>query len=561
MDFIMPTVTLNRKVFEKLLCQKLTDAQLKDRIAMIGTDLEELTEKEIIVEVFPNRPDMLSEQGFSRAFRSFLGIETGLRNYSIKKSGYKVVVDTSVTMRPYTACAIVKNLQFTEEGIRELMQVQEKLATTHGRNRKKSAYGIYPLHAITFPVQYGAKDPLHVTFRPLGFERAILSAQVLELHPKGIEYKHLTEGWKKYPFFIDAKNRVLSMLPFTNSEDTGKVDPNTTEVFIECTGIDLNNVLIALNILVTMLADIGGEIYSLDIEYPDKKITTPDLTPCKMRLDSTYVQKILGVVMTKADIKKHLEHMGYGVKGDDVLIPAYRTDVLHQRDLVEDIAIAYGYEHITEEIPAVATIAQEDLFEVFKSKVADLLVGLGLLEVSNFHLINKTIQTTSMNVVLELLEILDPVSEGYDSLRAWILPCLLQTLHENKTHEYPQRLFEVGTIFQKNIERSTLTDEFVHLGIVLAHPKASFTEARQVLDYLLRMFEIEYTVIEAEQGCFLSGRCCRVVVKDSKKNEHNIASIGELHPQVLENFGMEMPVACFELNLSMLWKLVEEKIK
>ncbi len=557
----MPTVTLNRKIFEKLLGQKMSEEQLKDRIAMIGTDLEALTEKEIIVEVFPNRPDMLSEQGFSRAFRSFLGIETGLRQYSIKKSGYKVVVDSSVTMRPYTTCAIVKNVSFTEEGIREVMQVQEKLATTHGRNRKKSAYGIYPLHAMTFPVQYIAKDPNHVVFHPLGFERTIPASQVIDLHQKGKEYKHLTEGWKKFPFFIDAKGNVLSMLPFTNSQDTGKVDVLTHDVFIECTGIDLCNVQIALNILVTMLADMGGTIYSLDIEYPNKKITTPDLEPRKMRFESAYVQKILGIVMTKTEIKKYLEQMGYGLKGDYVLIPAYRADVLHQRDLVEDIAIAYGYEHIPEEIPAVATIAQEDPFEVFKSKVAYLLVGLEMLEISNYHLIDKHIQTANMNVSKELLEILDPVSEGYDSLRAWILPCLLQTLRENKIHEYPQRLFEIGTIFKKNLERSTLTEEFVSLGVVLAHPKANFTEARQILDFLLRMFEIEYTVIEAEQGCFLPGRCGSVVVKDSKKNDRTIASLGELHPKVLEKFGLEMPVASFELNLTELWKLVEEKIK
>lgn len=555
----MPTVTLNRTVFEKLLGKKLTETQLKDRIAMIGTDLEILTEKEIIVEVFPNRPDMLSEQGFSRAFRSFLGVETGLRQYALKKSGYKVVVDSSVTMRPYTACAIVKNLQFTDEKIRELMQVQEKLATTHGRNRKKSAYGIYPLSAITFPIRYVAKDPNHVQFRPLGFERTIPASQVVDLHPKGKEYKHLSEGWKKFPFFIDANNHVLSMLPFTNSEDTGKVDSATHDVFIECTGIDLCNVQIALNILVTMLADMGGEIYSLDIEYSDRSITTPHLEPRKMHLDISYVQKILGVSLTKAEIKKYLEQMGYDVKGDDILVPAYRADILHQRDLVEDIAIAYGYENVAEEIPVVATIAQEDPFEVFKSKIADLLVGLGLLEVSNYHLIDKKIQTTSMNVSLDLLEILDPVSEGYDSLRAWILPCLLQTLRENKTHEYPQRLFEIGTIFHKNLERSTLSDEFVSLGIVLAHPKANFTEARQILDYLLRMFEVEYTAIEAEQGCFLPGRCGKAVQKDSKKNEHIVASLGELHPQVLENFGLEMPVAVLELNLSVLWEMVKEK--
>jgi phenylalanyl-tRNA synthetase beta chain len=135
----MPTVTLNRKVIDQLVGEKFPTDQLKDRIAMLGTALERIDDNEIIVEVFPNRPDMLSEQGFARALRSFLGIKTGLVKYKIKKSGCKVLVDASVTMRPYTACALVKNLVFTDERIREVMQIQEKLATTHGRNRKKSA--------------------------------------------------------------------------------------------------------------------------------------------------------------------------------------------------------------------------------------------------------------------------------------------------------------------------------------------------------------------------------------------------------------------------------------
>src|SRR3989338_10032957 len=169
----MPTITLNKTEFEKLIGKKLPLEELKDRISMLGTDLESVEGDEIHVEIFPNRPDLLSEQGFARAFSSFIGVKTGLRKYTAKESGCTVIVDPSVGMRPYTACAIVKNLKFDDERIREIMQMQEKLATTYGRNRKKSAYGIYPLEAITFPLSYVAKDPKTVQFKPLGFEEAI----------------------------------------------------------------------------------------------------------------------------------------------------------------------------------------------------------------------------------------------------------------------------------------------------------------------------------------------------------------------------------------------------
>src|SRR3989344_3075638 len=147
----MPTITLNKDLLEHALGKKLPLEELKDRISMLGTALEKIEGNQIEVEIFPNRPDLLSEQGFARAFSSFLGIKTGLQKYDVQRSNQKVIVDKNVTMRPYTACAMVKNLKLNDERIKEIMQVQEKLATTHGRNRKKSAYGIYPLERIHFP--------------------------------------------------------------------------------------------------------------------------------------------------------------------------------------------------------------------------------------------------------------------------------------------------------------------------------------------------------------------------------------------------------------------------
>src|SRR3989344_5660250 len=121
----MPTVNLNRKEFEDLVGKKLSIDKLKDRISMLGTDLESIDGNEIIVEVFPNRPDMLSEQGFARAFSSFIGVKTGLRNYKSKSSNYEVAVESSVDkVRPFTACAIVKGLFFNEEKIKSIIQIQ-----------------------------------------------------------------------------------------------------------------------------------------------------------------------------------------------------------------------------------------------------------------------------------------------------------------------------------------------------------------------------------------------------------------------------------------------------
>ncbi|MEM2131060.1 MAG: phenylalanine--tRNA ligase subunit beta, partial [Candidatus Woesearchaeota archaeon] len=121
----MPTININRKVLESLIGKKLSTDELKDRISMIGTALEDINDNEIIVEVFPNRPDMLSEQGFSRALSSFLSVKgkTGLKKYKVNKplENYKVFVSKdNLEIRPYTACAIVKNLKLNDEKIKEI---------------------------------------------------------------------------------------------------------------------------------------------------------------------------------------------------------------------------------------------------------------------------------------------------------------------------------------------------------------------------------------------------------------------------------------------------------
>ena len=549
----MPTITLNKKVFEQLVGKQLPLDQLKDRISMLGTDLEKIENDEIHVEIFPNRPDMLSEQGFARAFSSFIGVKTGLRKYPVQPSGLKVIVDSSVTMRPCTACAIVKNLAFTEERIQEIMQAQEKLATTHGRNRKKSAYGIYPLNNIHFPIRYIAKNPQEVQFQPLGFNKKISADTVEELHPKGKEYKSIAEGWKKYPFFIDAQENVLCMLPYTNSEDTGKVDLKTTKVFVECTGTDLENVKLALNMLVTMLADLGGEIYSLEIVYQDKIIITPNLAPRKMKLNLEYANQRLGLKLNKSQAKELLEKMGFGYEKEEVLIPAYRADILHQVDLIEDLAIAYGYENFKEEIPNVATIGEENSFEVFARKVREILIGLKLLEVKNYHLSTKEDLNDNMNLSRKLIPLQNALGE-HNHLRNSLLPSLLKNLHENQHHEYPQNLFEIGRTFNYDLSEETGIKETEYLSVVLCHDKTDFTEIRQILDALGVNLGLAVSIKETQHDSYISGRVGKIII-----NHREIGLIGELHPQVLENWELAVPAASLELNLEQLFELVKLK--
>lgn len=541
----MPTITLNRKVVDALVGKKLPTEKLKDRISLLGTDLEKVDDNEIITEIFPNRPDMLSEQGFSRALSSFIGVKTGLRKYNLKKSGEKVIVDKSLKeVRPYTVCAIVKNLKLDDEKIREIIQIQEKLHITFCRRRKKAAIGIYPLKEITFPIRFTAKKPEEIRFRPLEWKKEISGKQILEQHPAGIKYKELLKGLKKYPIFIDAKGSILSMPPVINSYRTGSVTDSTTEVFIEVSGFDLHTLNYVLNILVTALGDMGAQIYSMDVEYPDRKLTTPDLEPAKMKVRLSYINKLLGLDLSEKQLKTLLEKMGYGYRDKEALVPAYRPDVIHPADLAEDIAVAYGYENFTPQIPEKATTGKEDRFEKLKKKISYIFVGQKLLEVSSYHLANKNTQFNAMDFSSDkYVELANSLSEEFSIMRYWLLPNLMKILSENTHNEYPQEIFESGRIFRLG-KNNTGVVESQNLACAVCGSDANYTKIRQLLDLLFSQMGLNYKIKEYSYNSFIPGRSAKVIF-----NKKQIGFIGEIHPKILDNFKIEMPAAAFEINL------------
>ena len=539
----MPTVNLNKNELEKLAGKKLSIDKLKDRISMLGTDLEDIKGNEIIVEVFPDRPDMLSEQGFARAFSSFIGVKKGLREYKAKKSNYNLIIDDSVkNIRPFTSCAIVKNLKFDGEKIKQVIQIQEKLHVGYGRNRKKCAIGIYPLEKIKFPIHYRALEPEKIIFTPLESKREMNGNEILEKHPAGKEYGHLLKEKNKFPVFVDAGNNILSMPPIINSENTGKITGKTKEIFIEVSGFDYNVVSKCLSIIVCSLIDMKGIAYEIELKYGNKKITSPSLKPESMKIDINYANKILGLNLRENDIKNYLERMGYDYSKGKVIIPCYRTDIMHQADIIEDIAIAYGYENFKEEIPNVSTLGSEDESEKFKRKIKDILIGFGYLECNSYNLISGDV-LNKMEIKMNNIKVLNPVNIDYNTLRSWMIPSLMKILSENKHHEYPQKIFEAGTAFEK--------EESENLGLLSCHANANFTEVKQILDYMFNALGLKYNLEEAEHDSFIKGRAGMI-----KCNGKKMGYIGELHPKIITNFNLELPAAGFEINLSELSKLV-----
>src|SRR6056297_299288 len=207
----MANIKFSRKLFEKEIGK--LDEKMQNKIALFGTTLESFNDEEIELEIFPNRPDLLSYSGFKRSFLCFLEKQKGIKKYKINspKENYKVKVDSSVKeVRPYTACAIVKGLKLNEERIKEIIDLQEKLHNTVGRKRKKLAIGIYPLEKIKLPIIYKALEPDKIKFQPLESSREMTGLEILQKHPTGKDYASLLAGKSKFPVFMDSNKKILS---------------------------------------------------------------------------------------------------------------------------------------------------------------------------------------------------------------------------------------------------------------------------------------------------------------------------------------------------------------
>ena len=541
----MANVIFDKKTFEKEIGK--LDTKMQNQIIMFGTEVEKVTNTEIEIEITPDRPDLLSYQGFKRSFLSFTGKTKGIKEYKLNKpqKDFKVIIDPSVkNVRPYTVCAIIKNLSLNDERIKELIDIQEKLHTTIGRKRKKLAIGIYPLEKIKLPITFKALEPDKIKFIPLESpgNKEMSGLQILQRHPAGRDYAHLLAGKTKFPIFVDASKNILSMPPIINSQLTGKVTEETKDVFVEVSGFDYETQKKTLNIIITTMAEMGGEIYRMEIKGAPEKIS-PTLSPEKNKLTMENTNKLLGLNINENQLKLLVEKMGHNYNKGTVESPGWRADILHEVDLIEDVAIAYGYENFEPEIPEISTIGAEDSNQTIKRKIAEILSGLEMLEVSNYHLTKKQNQFTKMGVIeskeKEFVKVEESKTE-YNILRKDLSHYLLKNLAENSDSEYPQKIFETGIVFEDKEE--IVEKEKLAAAIV----PGNFTELKQTLEYLSRMLGKEISLKETEDvpAHFIDGRIADITL-DNKK----IGQIGEVHPKILKKWKIKMPVALFELDL------------
>ena len=533
----MTIVTFDYEDMISLIGREIKKEELIEKIPMIGVGLERVEGDKISIEIFPNRPDMFSVEGIARALRAFFGIEKGLKKYDLMPSSIEIKVEKSVKkIRPFIAGCIVKDMAFNDESIASLMELQEKLHLSIGKRRRKMAIGVHDFDNVEPPFFYKGVEPDKTKFVPLGMEEELNLDEILEKHEKGVEYAHLVKGKERYPLLVDKNGNVLSFPPIINGQLTA-LTPETKNIFIDVTGTDEKAVMQALNIISTSLAERGGKIEKVKIV--DEKIKeTPELTPFCNELDLKYAEKIVGIDF---DIKEALEKMGHDVsiEGEKAIVhsPAWRTDILHPIDLIEDAAIGYGYEEISFFLPKYVTFGSRFSY----NKIHDTLIGLGFDEVMTLSLSSKEKEFKTMQwKEKEVVEIENPISQHHSIIRHSLIPSLLEILSYNRHNDLPQSIYELGDVVIDGKQKTMVA------GVKIA-AKTGFTECKSIVEAILRNFGYKMEVEEEENEAFIDGRCSAVLIGDKK-----IGYFGEVHPAIITAFELEYPVIAFELDASFL---------
>ena len=547
----MPTITLERDRFSDFVGRDLSVEEMAKWLPWLGTDTEDVGTDYVKIEYNPNRVDFCSYGGVARAFRGLMGWETGMPNFEVKKGNIALTVDPSVAeVRPYVVAAVVRDINIDYEAIRELMEMQEALHWMIGRDRKKASIGVHNLDAVKPPFLYVTCAPDEIKFVPLDKTEEMTPQDVLEKHEKGMAYKSEVDWASRYPLIVDRNGDVLSFPPIINGELT-RVAEDTRNLFIDVTGTELNAIQRSLNVLVTALADMGGTIEAVPVKYSDRVLVTPDLAPQKMNLRVDYANEMLGLKLSESKAVEALQKSRLDAKRIkkgilDVTIPAYRTDILHEIDLVEEVAIGYGLYNLTPTTPATVTIGKQHIVSEWASDVRQIMVGLGFVEALNFVLANEVDHYQKMRRKAEnLVTLANPVSTEYSIIRNDLLPSLMSNLADNKHHVFPQRIFEVSDAIALNKESESRTERRIHVAAVTSHPTAHFTEIKSALKALLMNLGLnKWTVNEAKHPSFLQGRVATVSFKGTE-----LGVVGEIHPEVLNNFELENPTGAFEIDL------------
>ncbi|MFC6786761.1 phenylalanine--tRNA ligase subunit beta [Halobaculum halobium] len=600
----MPVVDIDTDELRGLTGEEKSDEEFKQDLFALGLEYEGDTDDGLLqFEFGPDRLDRLSVEGVARSLRYQYGADRGVYVPNTNDADWTIEVDPSVPEeRPYVTGAVVRGVELGESGLESLIQLQEKLHATMGRGRAKGAIGVHDLtmlkgQALTEEsepsgtidaasadlaatektITYRGVEPAGDRFVPLDANAELTPADVLAEHDTGEKYADLVADLDRYPAIYDELG-LFSFPPVINGKRT-EVDAESRDLFIELTGTDQWTIDKMCVILCYALSARGGTVEEVQVRYQDgatypdeygPDLIRPDLDTDEKSVTHDRIETMLGVELERDEVVDLFERSGLDAAyslGEsetvyDVTIPPYRVDVLHPLDLVDDVGRAYGFNELEPTYPDIGTIGGRHERSRLERAVRTSLIGLGFEDMLNFHMTAAAenydrLRLDEREAGADLAdaplgsepraEITSPYSEDYTQLRTWVLPSLVQVLENNTHRSYPQDLAEVGFVAHRDDEENTRVAEDHRVAAVLARTDATYEDAKARLQAVCDDFDVDLSTPATEHPSFIPGRVATVVIDGDA-----VGVVGELHPEVLVDRDMEVPVAAFEFSLSAL---------
>lgn len=577
----MPKIEVNENLFWNLLGKKYdwkTETELFEKKLTCAKaeldekpDLAEAEDKRVIkIELNDtNRPDLWSTGGVTRCLRehegashsdysSFMSYKDNLKD---TENRYAVVDPELKDIRPYMVAFVISGKAIDNPMLIDIMQTQEKLAWNFGRKRKSLSMGVYRSANLKWPVHYVAADPDNTAFVPLQDDKKQSLRQILENHPKGKDYGWILKDFNKYPLLKDDSEEIMSMAPIINSATLGQIEVGDKELMVELTGDNMENLLLAANIVACDFYDAGYKILPVKVHHEyetgfGKDVVAPYYFQQSTDARLSAINKKLGVKFSKEDVVKALECMGNKVsvceKESETIFtvsPApYRNDFLHEVDVIEDVMIGHGLDNFEPVSPSDFTIGRLLPVTLYSRKVKNIMAGLGYQEMIFNYLGSRKTYIDNMNVdSKDVIEIANPMSENYQFIRPSIIASLFEAEAQSGNAVYPHKIFEVGKIAFIEPEENTGTKTIQSLGFLTASNNANFNAAASEVSTLLYYLDHKYEVVETNDSRFIPGRQAGIMI-----NGKQAGIFGEIHPQVLENWQVTVPCVAGEIDLEYL---------
>ncbi|XP_048329858.2 phenylalanine--tRNA ligase beta subunit, cytoplasmic [Ziziphus jujuba] len=588
----MPTVSVGRDRLFAALGRTYTQEEFEELCFSFGIELDDVTtEKAIIrkekhldeeasedeeviykIDVPANRYDLLCLEGLAQALRIFNKEEEipsyTLANISREKMIKMHVKPETSLIRPYVVCAVLRGINFDEARYNSFIDLQDKLHQNICRRRTLVAIGTHDLDTLQGPFTYEALPPSSINFVPLKQVKSFRADELMEFYKSDLKLKkflHIIENSPVFPVLYDCNRTLLSLPPVINGAHSA-ITLKTKNVFIECTATDLTKAKIVLNTMVTAFSAFCERKFEIEpvevINSDGRSCVYPDLSVYNMEVSLSYVNSSIGVSLQAEEVTNLLNRMqlraeqsvlGNNQFSINVSVPPTRSDVLHPCDVMEDVAIAYGYNNIPKTKPAsLQPLPLNELSDVMRLEIAmsgftEVLTFILCSRKENFTMLNRE-DDKSTAVIIG-----NPRSSDFEVVRTSLMPGILKTVGHNKDHPKPIKIFEVGDIAVLDDMKDVGSTNRRQLAALYCGSTSGFELIHGLVDRIMEVVGVPFVPIDDNTGYFikpanepefLPGRQARIIYKGN-----SIGTFGIVHPEVLNNFDIPDPCSFVELSI------------